>query len=818
MIRRVIRLPIFFVLLAPFALLAPVYATGKALFWGTPILQFVPWWVWSWRTLRSGELPLWNPLLGMGAPLIANYQSALFYPPNWSYFLLAEIGGEPLLAWGQAVLVAAHLAWAGLGMALLARRLGLQRLAQLISGLAFGMSGYLVARSGFLSINAAAAWLPWVILGVTNLFKNGDYGLAWRDWIGTRKKELILLSLAVGLQLLAGHAQTGWYTLLLAGLWGAYLAFTRFRATVLKGKFRTLAHRQSERESDFQSLFRRIARVWTGMGVAVILATALASVQLFPTGEYLLQSQRASEVDYELGMTYSFWPWRLVTLIAPDMFGNPVHGDYWGYANFWEDAIYVGLIPFLLAISALVRGMRKKQVSEFQSGLIRFLFFVISISLLLALGSNTPIYPWLYRHVPTFDMFQAPTRFTIWAVFSLALLAGIGANYWQRPSGRGLYWTRLGTAGAVAVALGSGLAWYLMGDISPSFIRSTAMAGIWGVTAGALTLLAPHAGPTSEEWGGLGLKYDQDQIDRWSTGVGVIISLDLIIAGWGLNPGIEAKIYAGQSTSGGQLSSKLEDGRLLVPQKVEHEIKFERFFRFDTFSTEESWADLRSTLLPNTNLLDGLPTVNNFDPILNGRYVRWMEVINQSDGKTQERLLNLMGVQVVERVESSPSLEVAFEPRDAFSRFRWVPCAHPVDSEDIALKGVIGGEINLQEVVILESKSESLDPDCQIVGVSNIEKVTESPNNIVIRTSTSSAGYLVVADQWYPGWRAQLDGKEVEIFRADFLFRAIQLPAGNHEVILRYRPAWFYAGGIISLLTCLGMALSLIFIRREKIA
>ncbi len=159
-------LPIF---LAPIILFAPVLFTGKALFWGTPSLQFVPWWAWTWQTLLSGHLPLWNPLLGMGAPLLANYQLALFYPPNWIFLLLAALGGIPTLAWGQALFIAAHLCWAGIGMVRLVRKIGLGVFSQTVSGLAFCLSGYLVGRAGFLSMTAAVAWLPWILLGVLNV-------------------------------------------------------------------------------------------------------------------------------------------------------------------------------------------------------------------------------------------------------------------------------------------------------------------------------------------------------------------------------------------------------------------------------------------------------------------------------------------------------------------------------------------------------------------------------------------------------------------------------------------------------------------------
>ena len=166
-LRRIFSLPHLPIWLAPFVLLAPVYLTGKALFWGTPLLQFGPWWSYAWQTLLAGHLPLWDPLLGMGAPLLANYQSALLYPPNWIYLALYGLAGVPLMAWGMALIAALHLVWAAVGMAAIARRLGLGVLAQAVSGLAFGLSGYLVARLGFLSITSTAAWLPWVLLYLT---------------------------------------------------------------------------------------------------------------------------------------------------------------------------------------------------------------------------------------------------------------------------------------------------------------------------------------------------------------------------------------------------------------------------------------------------------------------------------------------------------------------------------------------------------------------------------------------------------------------------------------------------------------------------
>ena len=141
---------------APLLLLAPFLLGRQTLYWGTVLFQFYPWRELARQALLSGHLPLWNPLTGNGAPLLANYQSAVLYPPNWLALILPV---DYALSW----LGALHLAWAGAGMLLLSETLGFSRLGEAVAGLAFGLSQYLVARVPFLSINAAAAWLPWLV-------------------------------------------------------------------------------------------------------------------------------------------------------------------------------------------------------------------------------------------------------------------------------------------------------------------------------------------------------------------------------------------------------------------------------------------------------------------------------------------------------------------------------------------------------------------------------------------------------------------------------------------------------------------------------
>ncbi|MCL4257181.1 MAG: YfhO family protein [Anaerolineales bacterium] len=701
--------PRYLVWLAPFVLLAPVWLTGQALYWGTPSMQFVPWWWQAWQTLLAGELPLWNPLLGMGAPLAANYQSALFYPPHWLYFVLAALGGLPLMAWGQALLAAAHLALAGAGMLRLLRALGADERGQLVGALAFSLSGYLVARAHFLSINASLAWLPWTLLAVYRLAQ------------APVRRNVLRLAALLALQWLAGHAQMAWYSLLLAAAWLLFWSWPS-------------AHR-----------WRAVA----GFIVAGAAALALSAVQLLPTAEYLLQSSRAGQVEPELAMTYSLWPWRLLTLLAPGLFGSPAAGNFSGYGNFWEDAIFVGVLPLLLAVLALKNTQPRK--------LAWFLLGVIVVSLVLALGRNTPVFPWLFAHVPTFEMFQGPTRFSLWAVMALSLLAGLGVQHWGRPQGRSLYWSRLAVAGAVAVILGGVVGILLRSGSRFDIPASYPSAMLWlGLTLLAVSVFNLRGWQLPE------------RVGTWV--LALFVAAELLVAGWGLNQGAPLALYAEKPVHA-EMLLQLDGGRLYMPAEDERELKFGHLFRFDTFYSADP-MEMRTSLLPNVGVLEGLPSANNFDPLLPARYVQWIEALEAADARTRTDMLALMNVSVLQHVEQGG--QVRFETVAALPRAQLYGCQPRVD---------LATEL----------------PGCPLID--DGARLTHSgANHVSVSVDVSQGGWLLLADTYYPGWGAEVDGEPVEITPAYGAFRAVEIPAGAHEVEFRYRPLAFSLGLVSSLL------------------
>jgi hypothetical protein len=810
--------------LFPLILFAGTIFGGRALFWGTPLNQFVPWWVFSWESILSGIFPFWNDLLGMGAPLIANYQSALFYPLTWVYFLAYAVGGTGGMAWFLAIMVVLHLFWAALGMALLIRSLQLNRQAQIVGGLAFGLSGYLVARAGFLSINAAVAWLPWIILGITKLINAYNHpnedrvpaaspaGILHRK---TRSAFLLLVG-AVTMQLLAGHAQTTWYSLLLAITWFIFMGI--IEPWIKQRRMNAEAGQGAAQEKPISASspglwFKPGLRLVLLFGVAIVLAAMLAGMQLLPTAEYLLESQRAAAVDYEFAMSYSFWPWRFLSFLAPGLFGNPALGDYWGYANYWEDAVYIGLIPFVLAVVALSTSSKvKNRGSILNSRWIWFLGILILGSFLLALGRNTPIFPWLYRNFPTFDMFQAPTRISVLAIFALSILAAVGVHSWSSPSQRQAYWLRLGVMAAVAITIGAGLALLLTRnlalDIRPSFIRSAAWLGLWGVCLGWLALKAPiNTGDENWSW--------------WHWAVIFVVGTDLVVAGWGVNPSVPLDVYTEPAPTADQVQQYLGEGRIYLGSEDEEELKFGRFLRFDTFqpfNDGDDWHSLKASLLPNITLLDNLPSANNFDPLIPGRYSEWMEALGQVEPQVKDQMLNLMGVTVVESIELNSTNAVKFENRGAYPRLRWVSCGVQVEEASTAFELIRSGRSEINSQVLLEADDLAGPAHCSDQIEAQLQVQHDASNKMSVLVNSQADGYLVLADTWYPGWQVAVDNSPAKLQRANYLFKAVFVSAGEHQVDIYYRPRSFFLGAIITIAGVLLLAVVRLTWNRLKLS
>jgi hypothetical protein len=738
--------------------------SGKALFWGTPSLQFVPWQTLAWTQFDQGSIPLWNPYNGMGAPLLANYQVGFFYPPNWLLYFFFKFGGAPVIAWGYSLLIYFHLVWAGIGMYLLTSRLGLKPSARMVSSLAFAGCSFLITRSGFYSLVFTAVWIPWVIWAISKIASPIKQDRSSSPFP-------IVAIIVVAFQLLAGHAQMSWYTAMLAFIWVTFGGY-------LSGGFKKA----------FIAALKLLA--------VYLIAILLTSIQILPTLEYLRESQRSAAVEIDTALSYSYWPWRLITMFAPDLFGNPGTGSYWGYGNYWEDANYIGMLPILLAISTFFVIWRKKSIinlGKTYKPLIILCWITMFLVQILALGRNTPVFPFLYHNVPTFALFNGPTRFMILVDFLLCLLAGIAVQNWTYPTGKTLRWLRSSIVAGFAVTIGAFAAWIILRGIDLSIIKSVMFAGFWGVGSGILALVIPR---------------DENSRKRaiWQWGVVAWIGIDLIIANISLIPIIDSNFY-NSNASKSQISQ--DSGRVYMDIEEDHLLKFNRFVRFRSFEPLEEWQHLREIMIPNLNILDRISYVNNFDPFVPARFARLMEFVS---GKPEPPTFMNIGT-IISRDTSNP-LGVRITPLLAQGRIRWYSCAKSVPDEEASWNLLISGKIQDNEIVI--EVPQSSPQQCYPNEPASINIINDKSQLLEIELKTKYNGWLFVADIFYPGWYAEIDGVTTEILRANFTFRAIFVPSGSHNIRFYYSPQSFFFGTIISIVCCIMLFGALLFLRFKK--
>jgi hypothetical protein len=720
-------------------LFAPVLSGQAVLFWGLPSLQFYPWREYAFSQIQAGQSPFWNPYNGGGAPLLANYQTALLYPPNWLHLLLND-------AYALSLLALLHVLWAGLGMWLLAGHLGMLPLGRGVSVLCFAFGGYLMARLGSLPTQNAVAWMPWVFWALLALLESRKL-----IYVG-------LLAMSLGLLLLVGHAQSSFYILLSLGLFFVWYSWAWLAPE----------HRLG---------------VWVLAALAGLLGLGIASSQLLFTLQLLDQSQRSGGLSYEEVTNISFAPLRAFNFLSPSFFGTPANGSYLTPDSgiYFEEAIYLGILPLFGAVAAVTGWLQRRTLLFASSQAFRTVPFWVFLGLtgfVLSTGKYGPVYAFLYNYVPSFDTFREPARWLLLSSFSLSLLAGIGMQNWGREE-RLLFWTRLMAAGGGAImvlSLGVGLFSESSSAFIPVLTQSLAAFGFFVLGACLLTLRQAD----ENQAGAYG---------RWQVAVLLFLALDLAWAARGLNPTVPPQFYR-------QMSLSEPQGRLYWFEDYEEGIKFDRFFDLaDYRRAQADWPGVRGSLLPNLNMLDRVAVLNNFDPLQVGHHVRYVELI-EGQGPNTDELLWAAGVGQVYgdfQPEGWQAMTAEFSTYQA-------PEAPPqawVVNQAIWAEDEAGVEAALlapgwtpqNQVVLLGEPPPAEGPSSGPGQLSFFEVLEDRGDQKRYRVVTEGPAYLVVASTWYPGWSVEVDGQAQPLYRANLSFMAVALPDGGGEVSLRYLPA-----------------------------
>ncbi|MEP7356260.1 MAG: YfhO family protein [Anaerolineales bacterium] len=351
---------------------------------GDTLLYFYPYWTYRAQALLAGRLPLWQPILFMGAPFLANSQAGVLYPFNWPLALFDAPTAVKLSTVFHVMLAA--------GGAYAFGRRGLRQspLGALLSGALFALGGYATAQIEHVNQLQGLAWLPWLLLAAHALAQSGD--AAAQGQLRSRRRSLSLVigaAFIIALQILAGHTQTAFISLAGALLYAFLLSFLhRWRAPGT-------------------SVVRAAASppvVW--LLLAALLAVFLSTAQLLPTLELSGQSLRGGGLPLREALSFSLDPRLLGRALLP------------GYSRalFSEFTAYIGLVGLALAIA----GLRRTPSRLALAGLAL-------VGLLFSLGVYNPLYA-LLAALPPFDLFRVPARWLALFAFGAAQLAGSGLD------------------------------------------------------------------------------------------------------------------------------------------------------------------------------------------------------------------------------------------------------------------------------------------------------------------------------------------------------------------------------------------------------
>jgi hypothetical protein len=134
-----------------------------------------------------------------------------------------------------------------------------------------------------------------------------------------------------------------------------------------------------------------------------------------------------------------------------------------------------------------------------------------------------------------------------------------------------------------------------------------------------------------------------------------------------------------------------------------------------------------------------------------------------------------------------------FENNDVLPRVFMSYAARAVPDDAEALSILHGTEFDPRREVLLAAEQTAA-TEAPTQGTERVELTTYDSQQVVVSVQAPAPGYLVLTDAWYPGWQVRVDGQEAVLLRADLIFRAVYLQAGEHTVEFTYAPASFHTG------------------------
>jgi hypothetical protein len=704
--------------------------------------------------LHNGESPFWTPNVFGGSPQVADPQSLIFSPA----IILAALSPNPSFRSVDAFIYLLLLSGAaGIAMIFLDRK--------------WHPVGALVASLAF-AFGASAAWR---IQHVGQIQSYAFFGIAlWTTLRALDRRSLgwsVVAGLSAGLMIVEPDQI-------------AYLGALVLGMIVIDWAVRS-------RHSGLST--GRIAAI---IGAASLAGTVVIALPL--TWNILFaEASNRPEVAYAEAARASLHPAALLTALVGDLFGafDP-KVEYWGPSSTTWDAknlslsqnmgqVYIGAVPVLaLLVFGMTRGV-------LWSRNIRIITLSFIFCLVYGLGSLTPVFGFLFEHLPGVAVFRRPADATFMIGGLGALLAGYVIHRIASHTICKATPLQQVAEGLVIVAMlaVAGLVAWQSARLSVA-IKPIAQSALWLVLGGAVI--------------GMIARFGRSHPSAVAILVAVAMSFDLS-ANNGPNESTALKPSAYELLDPASTNDTIRIIKALTRQppgsprrdRVEfagigfdwpnagmihgfdHTLGYNPL-RLDDFNeasgardTIAGWDQKRFTAL-----YTGYNST--FANILGLRYIATNVPIEQIDKKLQPGEMPL-----ITRTREA----MIYENRNALPRAMFVPGWKTVDFETVLDEG-LPADFDPKQTVLIETQIEEGEGPALADGIApaTVRMLRYTNTEIDIEVTSKQAGFVVLNDVWHPWWRATMDGNEVEILKANIIFRAVQVAAGKHLVHFEFKP------------------------------
>ena len=744
------------------------------------------------------RLQMWDSYNFSGHPRVVSTGGAgsMVYPFNLLYMIFPVHLVHLVLTFMFII----HVFLAGLGVWLLLREFDLSQFSSLLGAVSYMFAGQIITttQGGHLGRTIGGTLLPFAFLFVARAMRR------------KRLSDFLIFGGISGMFILAGHPQITYWSMIGVVFFFIYEILRRKEEMGLK-------------KMSILSCF---------FSVGIVVLFMITAVKFIPPLLSLGYGARGATRGYEYTTSWSVPTSELFNLIAPHFSG--ILNNYWGENFFKLDSRYLGILPLIMV--GLAFFYRKKRY------LIKYFAWFTCITLILALGKNTPIFRIYYYLVPMAKKFRAPSMFFFLTSFGIAVLAGFGAEalYELKKSNED---ERKRAILYVLVLMGLTLFVTLIvnvGDRSVlNFMKhhfSVAWSDIIGrqnIQEKIAIMFDNFSNLTKNLWlttllfivnGVIIISVIMKKLE-FKVAIPILI-LVLIADQWAVD-----KKYLNAAPPPRKYYA-MDD----VTRYISQDKSLYRIFPFENYK----WAQSKYF-----NYHD-MYSVAGYGPNPPGRYQKFIGaegsvMFSASNFFKFPHALSMLNVKylIVPRLpeDLTPYTEriqqIIRELRDFYSNFdvafsgreyqvlrnkSFLPRASLiydykiVEIEQDVLNEILSPEFSPGDIAILEEE-----PDISLSeGEGEIDVVRMIENEKILDVETSKTAFLIIRENYHPDWKCYVDGKKAKIYKANYIFYGVFVPEGKHELRFVYESGVFNISSLFSFLGFIIFLVALIFSKKNE--